>query len=802
MTSIDIDGYIKRYLEQLGISLERGPTGPVGPKGDRGITGPTGPQGIRGITGPQGTAGITMTGPTGPMGAMGPVGAIGPIGPTGPTGIIGPTGPTGATGSLGQRGYTGSTGPTGLPGMNFKGAWSNSTTYNPTDVVFSNGSSYITSATNYNSLPTGGNTNWSLVSQIGNTGPIGPTGMWFKGAWSNSTTYNPHDVVFSNGSSYITSATNYNSLPTGGNTNWSLVAQIGDTGPIGPTGMIFLGPWSNSITYNPPEIVFSNGSSYITTATNYNSLPTGGNTNWSLIAQIGNTGPIGPTGPTDTADFIFTGNVQYVDVPLTIQSRQGTTGALYLQGDSGIKVSKYSSSTSKVVVANMNTTINRGEIYSVDEGVGNMDTQIGLTGSSRTIYITSSNNLNIENGNLISSSSSSSNNILLSQTDYTDWAKIVVKSSLGNSTGRLLGQGIQNISGTYKICIGSSDELRGSFTPLYINSSNFPTIFGDFNFSETTALSRNSEIISVGNINTENNYLIGGYKALSYNQTNGNFSIGHLSSNILNGNNNISIGNSSLSSVSSGNYNIGIGNNSLLVCSTGTYNIGIGHESLSTLLSGNNNVSMGYNSGKNYTSSETNNICVGYNVQGTTGENNIVRIGNSNITENYFNGNINTTTSYKIGSSIVAKSSQYYTFIKHNLLGINYVSITGTIPLFRMDDVTYVASMNGFSVVSVFPDVTGVQYNGTDTQYFYISISFGITVPSTPGIVGNFYIVKNDTIAGNSNPVSLYASTEKKMMNINTIMQLSTNDVVSLYSNNTLTFSTEFPYMTIFKLSY
>lgn len=66
-----------------------------------------------------------------------------------------------------------------------------------------------------------------------------------------------------------------------------------------------------------------------------------------------------------------------------------------------------------------------------------------------------------------------------------------------------------------------------------------------------------------------------------------------------------------------------------LACATttGTYNTGIGWSSLQSLTSGISNTCLGHYTGANYTSSESGNICIGFDVHGTTSENYVTRIG-------------------------------------------------------------------------------------------------------------------------------------------------------------------------------
>ena len=68
------------------------------------------------------------------------------------------------------------------------------------------------------------------------TGPAGPAGLNWRGAYSNTTTYAANDAVQYNGSAFIATAgtTGVNpGTPASPGTNWSLLAEIGNTGPAG-----------------------------------------------------------------------------------------------------------------------------------------------------------------------------------------------------------------------------------------------------------------------------------------------------------------------------------------------------------------------------------------------------------------------------------------------------------------------------------------------------------------------------------------------------------------------------------------
>ena len=123
--------------------------------------------------GPQGPAG-----PQGPPGATGAVGAQGPVGPPGPQGPAGPLGPAGATGAQGETGATGpagANGQTGPKGLNWKAAWSSSTSYVVDDTVSFSGAAYVALQANVNIPPTTPGV-WDLLAQKGDAGAVGPQG--------------------------------------------------------------------------------------------------------------------------------------------------------------------------------------------------------------------------------------------------------------------------------------------------------------------------------------------------------------------------------------------------------------------------------------------------------------------------------------------------------------------------------------------------------------------------------------------------------------------------------------------------
>lgn len=77
-----------------------------------------------------------------------------------------------------------------------------------------------------------------------------------------------------------------------------------------------------------------------------------------------------------------------------------------------------------------------------------------------------------------------------------------------------------------------------------------------------------------------------------------------------------------------GDYNSMVGVNMFRSATSATKNNAIGYQALNSLTTGSFNIAMGHDAGLGYTSSESSNICIGGEVQGTAGESNVLRIGN------------------------------------------------------------------------------------------------------------------------------------------------------------------------------
>lgn len=81
--------------------------------------------------------------------------------------------------------------------------------------------------------------------------------------------------------------------------------------------------------------------------------------------------------------------------------------------------------------------------------------------------------------------------------------------------------------------------------------------------------------------------------------------------------------------LSTASLNIGIGSTSLAGLTTGNNNTGIGYRTGYQITTGSRNVLLGYNVGSAYTGAESDNIIIGTDTTGITGESHVLRIGNA-----------------------------------------------------------------------------------------------------------------------------------------------------------------------------
>ncbi len=361
----------------------QGPQGDPGPKGDKGDKGDTGAAGATGAQGPQGDPGPKGdkgdTGAAGAAGAQGPQGDPGPKGDKGDTGATGAKGDTGATGAKGDKGDKGDTGATPTVAV---GATSLGATANVAANPASTSSALILDFT-------------LVKGDKGDTGSTGP-GFTFYPTYNSGQTYQPRDVVYYNGSSYVNKIQSTNNLPTN-TTYWSLMAQRGTDG----TGFTYKGEYAPSSTYFVNDVVSYNGSAFVgRVSVPLNTPPVAGSTTtyWGQLASKGDTGAT----PAITVGTVTSGTPAAV----TKNASSTTTNAIFdftlPKGDTGttptISVGTVASGTTAAVVKSAaSTSTNAIFDFTLPKG----DTGAAGTAPVETFQYTTDLNFNATPGTML-----------------------------------------------------------------------------------------------------------------------------------------------------------------------------------------------------------------------------------------------------------------------------------------------------------------------------------------------------------------------------------------------------------------
>jgi hypothetical protein len=229
------------------------------------------------------------------------------------------------------------------------------------------------------------------------------------------------------------------------------------------------------------------------------------------------------------------------------------------------------------------------------------------TGSNITLYSNNAANNSGATVKFVNSGSTSTLNV----SDLT-----LFNTFLGKNSGKLTVSGGSNSGFGYgslsAVTSGERNTAIGTSSMLVIQTGQANTAIG--NQSLTTNVSGLSNT-AIGN------------QALSSSTGSYNCAVGVSSLSLYTGDGACAVGYLSCRDTT-GVGNAGFGYITLVNCSSGQSNTAIGNGSLQNMVSGSDNTCLGYNSGFNYTTNDSNNICIGPSVYGTTGESNVIRIGN------------------------------------------------------------------------------------------------------------------------------------------------------------------------------
>lgn len=180
--------------------------------------------------------------------------------------------------------------------------------------------------------------------------------------------------------------------------------------------------------------------------------------------------------------------------------------------------------------------------------------------------------------------------------------------------------------------------------------------------------------------------------------------------------------------------NTAVGYSSLAQLRTGADNTAVGYQSLAQNISGSQNVGLGYRAGYNYTGSESNNISIGYNVNGTVGESNIIRIGTTSHTQTYLQGVVNMPKGQVV--AVTAPGAYPYTTLATDYViivdttsarTINLVASPVTGQTYRIKDNTGSAATNNITITPAAGNIDGAASFVINTNYGSVDLVYNGT---------------------------------------------------------------------------
>jgi len=317
-----------------------------------------------------------------------------------------------------------------------------------------------------------------------------------------------------------------------------------------------------------------------------------------------------------------------------------------------------------ITLANGNTCIGYGAGH--DLTVGSYNTIVGYapetptTGSSN-IYIGSTVNVGGGNesntcriGYQTGSGTAQINATYICGIDGVNVGSVAkVVTEAGNKLGTAVitaGTGVTITPSANVITIATAGSVSNSFVT---NSGTAVPVAGVLNVldSQGTAIfSGSGNTITHTYVDSNTNVILGTTKSAGLT---GSFNVG-IGSGVFpiatSATSNSAFGNAALSDITSGELNCAFGTNCMTDLATANENCAFGANTLNAIISGSSNCAMGgsalneittgvgnscfgTNAGEHFATSDSYNICVGYNVTGTSGQSNVMRLGATSGTE-------------------------------------------------------------------------------------------------------------------------------------------------------------------------
>lgn len=259
---------------------------------------------------------------------------------------------------------------------------------------------------------------------------------------------------------------------------------------------------------------------------------------------------------------------------------------------------------------------------------------------------------------------------------------------------------------------------------------------------------------------------------------------------------NTATGACSMRALTTGVSNTANGAYALDKLTTGSFNTALGHSAGWNLLTGNRNLLLGLNTGSAYTSSESNNILLGFNVSGTLGESNTIRIGQDGSTglphtSAYVQGIYgNTTHTGDHEGVLVDSTGKLFTTPAGTMMPMGEIffenSVLYTLALTinvaaKLVPTTALVSNTQFDS----PNPGEMRYTGMHARYAHLAFSLSGTTSAGANQTMEFELRVNGTkIPGSAFRRKFDGSTDYSTLAFHKVVFLNTNDVLSLWVTN------------------
>ena len=170
-----------------------------------------------------------------------------------------------------------------------------------------------------------------------------------------------------------------------------------------------------------------------------------------------------------------------------------------------------------------------------------------------------------------------------------------------------------------------------------------------------------------------------GAEALANSNGNFNMALGFRTLFMNTGSRNSGVGAAALRNNTTASDNTAIGSTAMRENTTGENNTAIGSGALTNLNGGDRNTAIGRGAGATYTGAESNNICIGDQTGGETGESNTIRIGSNMPSGGMIVGSVGALKSITIGAGFTGGGIQYQELIGQTVsIGPNFVTFNGS----------------------------------------------------------------------------------------------------------------------------